>query len=614
MWDTIKRLTNTSKTSTPPTELISIDTSPKDSCNEVNRFFINVGKTLAQRIQASRPPTRIHHSPPPPTISSSFVLLNTDPLEVETTIMSLRSNAATGWDSISSTFLKRYVKTLAPVLCHIFNLSFQTGIFPSAFKKAIIHPIFKNGDKSLPTNYRPIAVLSSLSKIFERIINKNLTNYLEKFNIISPRQFGFRKRISTSDATLEVVDHIVKSMNSHKKILTIFLDLAKAFDTVPTSTLLSRLNSIGVRGTQLDLFRSFLEGRSQYVKIGQHVSDDQPNDPSFGLPQGSTLSPTLFLIFINPLCQLNIQNCVITSFADDTTLSFTADNWDKLQTTAQNGFNLVVQWLQANSLTLNASKTKFIPFSISPRSQPTTQISLRAHSCNTSPKPKHQHQKQTNKGRQQAQCQCPLISSATSIKYLGILIDNHLNFKPHINLLTSRVRKLTYIFKTLRFIATASIIKTTYLALCQSIISYCIPCWGGAAKTLMKTLEVAQRKILKVAINKPIIFPTAELYKTCGVLSVRKLYLLNTITTHHRRTPYTPQTQRRKDRICSIPPPTSAFTKRQHFFRAPYLYNKINKIKPIFPLSTHELKKEVTKLLMHLTYDETETFMNIDPS
>lgn len=591
LWETIQRITSTQKQQHASSQLLSHSDTPSQSCNDLNKFFADMGKKLADNI------INDHTSPILPCShtnfsSSSFVLDHTDIDEIKSVIDSLRSSAATGWDGISPVVLKRYCNILAPVLNHIFNLCFETAMFPSALKKAIIHPVFKGGDGNSFNNYRPIAVLPALSKVLERLINKRLVDFFEKNNLFSSQQFGFRKNKSTCDAVHELTNFIVEKINSRKKVLAVFLDLAKAFDTVPISILLLKLERAGVRGLQLDLFKSYLTNRLQMVKIGDHFSDELPI--CYGVPQGSILGPTLFLIFLNDLCNLNITNAKIVSFADDTALTFFANSWSELQIIAQNGFNSAFNWLRSHALTLNTSKTKLMTFSISPTSQPDIPITLKAHSCNTT----HLHL-----------CQCSPITTVDNIKYLGITLDRYLNYKTHINLVTGRVRKLIYIFKTLRHVAKQSVIRNVYYALCQSIITYCISCWGGATKTALRPLEVSHRAILKVATFRPILFPTTELYKNLRVLNIRQHFILQTILLQHLKTPFINITKRRKDMICTVPQTQFKYTKRFFFYLGPCLYNKINASLYIYNLPLSKCKLALREFFLNKTYDETEKYL-----
>jgi hypothetical protein len=236
------------------------------------------------------------------------------------------------------------------------------------------------------------------------------------------------------------------------------LDLAKAFDTVSIPTLLHKLETLGIRGTQLKLFTDYLDGRTQCTKIDNVFSSDLKN-AGFGVPQGSILGPTLFSIYINDLCNLKIDSGRIISYADDTVLLFSAKSTDEVYQYAQKGFNLVNKWLQLHLLTLNPDKTNYIKFSMRKANLPLTNHKLYAHNCNNN---------------NNIQCTCPIIAITNQIKYLGIIIDESLTFKYHVEALCSKVRKLIYVFKKLRSFADARLIKQVYFALCQSVLTYCI--------------------------------------------------------------------------------------------------------------------------------------------
>lgn len=510
----------------------------------------------------------------------------------------MRLDCATGVDNIPNNFIKRYNDILTPIITHICNLSLNQGEFPSAFKKASIHPIHKHGDRDRVNNYRPISILPALSKILEKIVNKRLVQYLESKELLSNSQFGFRRKKSTNDAVHELTNYVITKLDDTKKVKAVFLDLAKAFDTVSVPRLLEKLERLGIRGTQLKFFDSYLKDRTQCVKIDNLYSDELPI--SYGVPQGSILGPTLFLTYINDLCELQLHNGRIITFADDTALIFYGNSWEEVYQCAQDGFSLVTKWLANNLLTLNIEKTKYISFSLNNRNNPYTQPQyvIPGHSQNNC----------------QSTCSCPNLQHVDKIKYLGVIIDKNLNFLPHIKLLTSRTRKLIYIFKNLRHVADDRVLKMTYVALCQSILTYCISSWGGAAKSHIIALERAQRAVIKVALSLPFFHPTSDLYQKAKVLTVRQLFILQTVIKQHTLVIYDPaqhKNKRRKYKVCVPDIHNTRAAERFFYFLGPHLYNLINSILTIYPLPNKLSKKKVTDWLHSLTYAETEKLLVI---
>lgn len=164
-------------------------------------------------------------------------------------------------------------------------------------------------------------------------------------------------------------------------------------------------------------------------------------------------------------------------------------------------------------------------------------------------------------------------------------------------------------FKTLRHVAAARIVNRVYLALCQSLLSYCVSVWGGAPKTLMLKLERAQRAVLKVCTFRPILFPTDELYKCCKVLSVRQIYILSTVLLQHKNTPFVIISKRRKDMVCHNHKCNYSFTKRFFCFQGPQLYNKLNRKLNFYSYSTTSLKRSLTNFLLAANYSDTESLL-----
>ncbi|CAH2094200.1 unnamed protein product [Euphydryas editha] len=587
----IKEITYTEKLKDTPNELINTK-DPLHSINFVNNYFANVGKSLAEQIKNTNnnfEPTVLKSCP------NSFVLLPTDESEIGALIANLKSDSATGLDMIPANIIKDNKNILAKHISYICNLSFSTGVFPIALKRSKICPIYKSGDRNCVDNYRPISILPTLSKIIERVINKRLIKYLETNNLLSTAQFGFRRNKSTSDAVQELIDFTVTNLDSKNKTIAIFLDLAKAFDTVSIKILLKKLECLGIRDLQLKLFESYLTERKQCVKIENFTSEDVP--VYFGVPQGSILGPTLFIAYINDLCQLVLPNAKIITYADDTALLFSGKSWTEVFSNAQTGFDTVMNWLNENILTLNVAKTKYITFSLRNEEPDITSHKLISHKCTD-------HNK--------FNCLCPNIERTNAIKYLGIMIDSRLSFQQHIELLASRTRKLIYIFKNLRHVANKEIIKTVYLALGESILSYCISTWGGTTKTLLMKLERAQRAVLKVSLFLPFFHPTVDVYMRSTVLTVRQLYILHTVTKQHSLLMYQPrliEKRCRKDIICSKPSFRTSFAHRFFCYQGCSLYNKINRVLSIYSLPNTKCKAVVREWLQNLDYVSTENLL-----
>lgn len=595
LWNTINNITHYKAAKTPNIQLLNIEHTPIQSVNHVNRYFASIGQTLAEKIlQQNCTHTNFDtHVASSVNQTSSFVLLEADQNDVLNVILSLKSKSAPGWDNISTTFLKLAKPILIPVICHLVNLCFNTGTFPNLLKQSIITPVFKSGDGDDVNNYRPISVLPSISKILEKLINNRLLNYLNKYDLISKSQFGFRQGLSTEDAVTELSATVAKEVDKGRKCITVFLDFKKAFDTVSIPILLQKLERHGIRGPPLALLADYLLDRKQRVRIGEVVSEDV--SVTYGVPQGSVLGPTLFLLYINDLCNMTIEDGHIFSYADDTAIVFSGHSWTDVKNKAEKGLVMVNEWLKNNLLSLNIAKTNYICFTMYNRTQPDSMFNITIHKCNLS--------SQT--------CGCSTINKVDSTKYLGIIIDQRLSWHAHLEQLMSRTRKLMWIFKNLRNVASHTLLKQIYVALAQSILNYCIPVWGGATKTHFLGLERAQRSLLKVMYFKPYRYPTDTLYSELDILSVRKLYILNSVLKLHKSVQYDPSKliKRRKYSVIKLTLVNSTYAIRQYLRQSAQLYNKINKLINIYPMNNRNCKMKITDWLLSLSYDDVEALL-----
>ena len=260
--------------------------------------------------------------------------------QVLTLINGLKSKHSSGHDEILSKLLKDIGVVIAPTLSVIMSQSLCTGVFPDKLKIAKVIPLFKKGDESLIENYRPISLLSSSSKVFERIVFNQLYKYLDDNNLLFDSQYGFRKHHSTELAAVELIDRIYETMDQGDIPISIFLDLSKVFDTLDHSILLNKLEYYGVKGNASRWFSSYLTGRYQYVDM--EGARSEISYIQTGVPQGSILGPLLFILYANDKHTISEKFTFIT-YADDTTLTLSVGLtifWPR----AHNRLNITGNW------------------------------------------------------------------------------------------------------------------------------------------------------------------------------------------------------------------------------------------------------------------------------
>ncbi|KAL7632739.1 UNVERIFIED_CONTAM: hypothetical protein RMT77_016940 [Armadillidium vulgare] len=257
--------------------------------------------------------------PSPSTPSNSFMpKIVISSKDVTSALSELNTKKAYGPDGIPPLVLKTCASELAPCLGKLFRLCLSTSTFPSCWKRALIQPVPKNGDPSQPSNYHPISLTSVLSKVFESILNRKIWKHLNSSNLISDRQYGFRKKRSTGDLLSLLSDSWSSALRHFGESFAVALDISKAFDRVWHKALISKLPSFGIYPSLCDLLSDFLSGRSIAAVVDGHRSSFKSINS--GVPQGSVLSPTLFLLFINDL--LSVTSSPIHSYADDSTLHY----------------------------------------------------------------------------------------------------------------------------------------------------------------------------------------------------------------------------------------------------------------------------------------------------
>jgi hypothetical protein len=479
-----------------------------DVANKFNIFFANVGYNLANNIrQSNQMRSNVGRVMEYQRHDSVFVLRPVTELDLFQCVSGLRGGSAPGRDSILSKLVKKNIDLLATPLLHIINLCFSTGSFPKIFKVAKVTPIYKSGNKGNENSYRPISLLSVFSKIIEKCMKEQLVKYLKINNLISDKQFGFRDDKNTSNALYTLNSYLRQGLNDNKYILLLFIDLTKAFDSIDRNLLFDKLELIGVTGVALQLFKSYLSERTQVVNINGTESDLLNID--YGVVQGSTLGPVLFLIYIDELARINVGGDLLL-YADDTAVCFRGDSWEEVYGLASNGLLLLKRWFDTNILSMNTQKTKVLPIFLRKGRAPPINLELKLHKCT---------------GETDDVCSCEIIERVDSYKYLGIFLDCGLTWSKHIFYIKNRLRKMIYVFSQLRDCLNIHEIRKVYFAYVQSVFMYGIIAWGGTYRSFVDAITITQKAIIKVCLGVDRRFSSDLVFERFQVLNIRKLFI-----------------------------------------------------------------------------------------
>jgi len=523
-WELLKEVSTGNK-STSKIEKINSGgvevTDNKAMAEEFNNFFTEVGMKISGSIL---PPNRtaesyLDNNPNIPIFELNPVVQS----HIIDIVKCMDAKSSLDSDGISTKLLKNIVHEISIPLAHVFSLSINQGIFPSKLKTARVVPIFKSGDMELTNNYRPISLLSSISKILEKVVSVQLYNHLDINKLLYMHQYGFQRNKSTEHNLLSAVNFIYDALNKGEYCIGLFLDLKKAFDVCDHEILISKLHHMGVRDTALNWFRSYLSNRCQYVEVNGAKSSKK--FIRISVMQGSILGPLLFLCYINDLYKAT--SLFTLMFADDTSAFKSGKNLNTLINDIESELNKIAIWFRANKMCVNVDKTKFIIFRTRGK-HIDENISIQ-YNANEPGQPFNEnlvynleriHDGHTTK-------------SMRAYKLLGIHLDEYLSFNYHVNFLCNKLSKALYCINRAKNLLSTKSLKLLYFALFHSHLNYCPIILNCTSDTNKERIFKMQKKAIRTITKSKYNAHTEPLFKEAKIMTFYNIIFMSSALFMH---------------------------------------------------------------------------------
>ena len=465
-------------------------TEPGDVGNSLNSYFTAIGPQLASEFFSGA--NNIVPEDYLTKFKSSFTLKEVKPATVLELLNAVKISKATGHDGISNRILKIAALFIHKKLTDICNLSIVLGIFPSEWKIAKVTPFFKSGERNEPNNYRPISVLPTIARLFERLIFKQIYSYFSDKKLIYSHQSGFRAQHSTTTALLDLLNQWCLNIDRGMVNGVLFLDLKKAFDTVDHVILLKKLNCYGVDDRALAWFRSYLEDRQQVCYVNGVTSSMA--SITCGVPQGSILGPLLFLVYVNDFPK-SLDYGMARLFADDTNLTFSGCSLAALQDEMTKDLKGITSWLSANKLTLNVLKTDFMLIGSRQRVAALEgNVTLRLNDA--------------------------VLQQVHSLKCLGVNVDQNLTWDSHIASIRKKVTRNVGILKKVKPVLNRLNLIDIYRSLIEPYFTYCCIVWDSIGETQIKSLQKLQNRAARIITGASYLIRSNDVLDQLGWLNL----------------------------------------------------------------------------------------------
>lgn len=443
----------------------SIASSDEDKANELNKFFASV---FTVEDMGNMPNVEAYFQGDTPLSEIIITASN-----VCKKLKNLKGDKSAGPDGLHPRVLKETAEEISIPLAIIFNKSMEIGKLPKQWKDGTVIPLFKKGSKKKPGNYRPISLTSVVGKVMESIIRDNIIEHMMKHNLFTDDQHGFVPGRSCVTQLLEVLNRWTEWLDAGRSVDAVYLDFSKAFDSVPHERLLMKAQAYGITGKILTWLRDFLSNRRQKVQVNDKTSDWAP--VTSGIPQGSVLGPTLFVIFINDLPLAAPDHIKI--FADDTKLYHQVDTETDRQI-MQSDLDNLNKWSHTWQLNFNADKCKVMHLG--------------------SKNKKYQY---TMKSKQHDHLGQNIITdlAATSVeKDLGVHVDTSLKFHKHTAISVTKANRILGVIKRSFTNHDATTVTRLYTTLVRPHLEYANVAWGPTYKGDTDRIESVQRRATRL--------------------------------------------------------------------------------------------------------------------
>jgi hypothetical protein len=552
--------------------------SPEDVANALNDYFANVFEEASNNTILDTTTTQKHCPKTYDVIDRSMFLHPVSEREIYNIIKKSKSKRSSGIDEIPSILLKTCVTELTPPITKLINQSFVQGLFPDDLKISLIKPVFKKGDDTDPCNYRPIALLPSVSKIYEKAMCDRLYGFLEKNKVLHTNQYGFRKDRSTTLAVTNYMQTVLTILNKKKHAVGLLLDLTKAYDRVCHKILLNKIYYSGVRGIVHDWFKSYLQNRTQHVQITYHNPTtneivqkcSERRDLKGSIPQGSVLGCVLFLMYINDLPK-TVDICNIL-FADDISLLFEMSKGENQNEIIKSTLCKINNWLNIHNLQINLKKTKLIQF----------------------------YHTQNNPLKLDIVANNIEVEEVAHFNLLGITLDNNINWRKHIEITKTKISSFLYALYNLRKTTDLKTTLSAYHAFAHSRLSYGIMLWGNSTNT--HELFVMQKRCVRIMVHIQCPESCKPYFKSLGILPLPCQYIL-TLAIYAWKNKHLfkqPQSARNKHQLL-LPPAKIKMLSNSPQYTAVKIYNKLpNSFKALDKYDIYH--KKLKSFLLHKCY------------